>query len=195
MKRQIFAIHGGESFETYEDFLSTISGWTLTLSDISKQGWSRTLGAALPDFDCYRPQMPNSLNARYDAWKIWFDKLVPEMHDGVVLVGHSLGGIFLAKYLAENDLGKKVSSLHLVAACFDPHASGYIADFVLPASLDKVPEQVSQIFLYASTDDTVVPFSDAESYQKAFPSATLMRFSDRGHFNQETFPELVANIK
>ena len=195
MKRQVFAIHGGECFETYEAFLSTIGRWTLTLEDISSQGWSKTLGAALPDFDCYRPQMPNSLNARYDAWKIWFDKLVPQMFDDVVLIGHSLGGIFLAKYLAENNLGKRISSVHLVAPCFSSHPSEYLADFILPASLEKVSEQTSTIFIYASTDDTVVPFSDAESYAKALPTARLVKFSDRGHFNQESFPELIANIQ
>ena len=194
MKRQVFVIHGGECFETQEAFLSTIKTWTMTLADLTKQGWSKTLGQALPDFDVYRPQMPNSLNARYDAWKIWFEKFVPEMRDDVVLIGHSLGGIFLAKFLAENDLGKRISSLHLVATPFDPHASGYLADFVLPESLQKVSAQVSAICIYASTDDTVVPFSDAESYAKVWPSAKLVQFSDRGHFNQETFPELIANI-
>ena len=187
-------IHGGECFETYEAFLSTIQKWTMTLEDINRQGWSRTLGQALPDFDVYRPQMPNSLMARYDAWKIWFEKFLPEMRDGVVLIGHSLGGIFLAKYLAENTLDKKVASLHLVAAPFDPHISGYLADFVLPAELGKVTEQAAEIFIYASSDDTVVPLSDAEAYQNTFPSATLVRFSDRGHFNQESFPELIKNI-
>lgn len=175
--------------------MSTIKAWTLSLQDIEGRSWKNSLAANLPEFDVYLLRMPNSLDARYEAWKIWFDKVVPQMTDDVVLIGHSLGGIFLAKYLAENSLGKKVASLHLVAAPFDPRASGYLADFVLPESLDSVTPQVGEIYLYASTDDVVVPFSDAESYKGAWPHATLVGFSDRGHFNQETFSELIKNIR
>ena len=44
-------------------------------------------------------------------------EMIPEYSE-VVIVGHSLGGNFAIKYLAETDLkNRSVSSLHLVAAC------------------------------------------------------------------------------
>ncbi len=37
--------------------------------------------------------------------------------------------------------------------------------------------------------------SELAKYQAALPAATARTFSDRGHFNQPAFPELVADIK
>ena len=62
------------------------------------------------------PQMPNKQNADYQAWKIEFEKILPDLDKDSILIGHSLGGIFLAKYLSENKLAQKLDSLHLVAA-------------------------------------------------------------------------------
>jgi len=194
MPRQVFVIHGGECFETREAYLEAIKGWQLTLEDISKTSWKKRLAQDLSGFDVYTPEMPNKLNARYEEWKIWFDKLVPYMTEGVVLIGHSMGGIFLAKYLAENQIGRIVASVHLVAAPFYPSEREYSADFGLPPSLERLANQVKHIFLYFSRDDKVVEFSDSARYLTVLPSANLVIFNDRGHFNQESFPELVKNI-
>ena len=53
------------------------------------------------------PQMPNSQNARYSEWKILFEKIISILDDEIILIGHSLGGIFLVKYFSENDYAKK----------------------------------------------------------------------------------------
>lgn len=63
--------------------------------------------------------MPNGNNAQYIEWKIWFERLLPFLNDGVILIGHSLGGIFLAKYLSENNFSIKVRAAILIAAPFD----------------------------------------------------------------------------
>lgn len=118
-----------------------------------------------------------------------FEKHTPYMKDGIVLVGHSLGGNFLAAYLAENRLPVHVSQLHLVAPSWSE------GSFVLPNSLPLIEKQVGRVFLYASTDDPVVPFSDAEKYKAALPEVELISFSDRGHFLGETFPELIERIQ
>lgn len=179
---------------TREAYLEAIKGWKLTLEDISQTSWKKRLAQDLPGFDVYAPEMPNKLNARYEEWKIWFDKLVPHMTDGVVLIGHSLGGIFLAKYLAENQIGKIIASVHLVAAPFYPSEREYSADFGLPPSLQRFANQVEHIFLYFSRDDKFVDFSDSARYLAALPTAQLVVFADRAHFNQASFPELVHNI-
>ena len=134
--------------------------------------------------------MPNKENARFEEWKIWFEKMTPFLKDGVVLIGHSLGGLFLAKYLAEHDFSKKIAGLFLVAA---PYAR--VGDFELPESLEGLARQVVKIVLIASKDDRVVPFSELEVYQKQLPDAEVVSFDDRGHFNQPDFPELVNIIK
>ena len=62
-------------------------------------------------------------------------------------------------------------------------------------NLDKITEQCEKVFLYHSEDDKVVPFSDFLKYQKTLKNTTGKVFKNRGHFNQEKFPEIVKDIK
>ena len=199
MKKQIVLIHGGDTFANYDEYLSFLNEFQIDFERYRAPSvnWKRTLGVALGnDYEIISPDMPDKNNAKYLEWKIWFEKFVPHLDPQVILIGHSLGGIFLAKYLSENTLPKSVLATFLVAACYDDKDSDYsLADFVLPDKLDNFAKQSSKIFLYHSSDDKVVPFSDLAKYQKALPNATTRTFTDRGHFNQETFPELVEDIK
>ncbi|MDE1975297.1 MAG: alpha/beta hydrolase [Patescibacteria group bacterium] len=196
-KHQVIVIHGGDNFETYEEYIQFLKDFPVDLDRLRTKGWKDTLQDRLGnDFEVLQPEMPNSFNARYSEWKIWFDKHVPLLEPEVVLVGHSLGGIFLAKYLAENDFQKKIAGTFLVAAPFDDKNADYsLMDFVLPNSLSKFGKQGGKIFLYHSKDDDGVPFVDLDKYKKAIPSAKTIIFTDRGHFRQPEFPELVADIK
>ena len=54
---------------------------------------------------------------------------------------------------------------------------------------------VEEIFIYHSTDDHVVPYSQAEKIKSYLPKAKLITFSDRDHFNTPEFPELLENIR
>ncbi|MBU2103945.1 alpha/beta hydrolase, partial [Patescibacteria group bacterium] len=112
------------------------------------------------------------------------------------LVGHSLGGIFLAKYFSEHTLLVSIAGLWLIAAPFDTEDTDYsLADFTLPESLENVSKQAKHTVLYHSTDDPVVPFSALDKYKEKLPEATVRIFSDRGHFLQERFPELIEDIQ
>lgn len=105
------------------------------------------------------------------------------------LSANSLGGIFLVKYLAENDFPKKIKQLHLVAA---PHnKTADIDDFLIPKSLNHLAKQVKNIYFYYSRDDKIVPITEMKEYKKQLPNAQFFIFNDRGHFNQENFPELI----
>ena len=140
--------------------------------------------------------MPNSKNARYPEWKIWFEKTFHLLSEEVVLIGHSLGGIFLAKYLSENSFPKSISQLHLVAAPYDTEViKDSLADFALNNTVEKVSEKVKNIFLYQSKDDTAVAYEDVLKYKKDLHEAELIEFENRGHFTQEDFPELIERIK
>ncbi len=197
MKKQVVVIHGGGTYDTYEKFLSYLNEAPLDFERMKRKGWKDNLPDDLgPEYEIIAPEMPNWQNAKYVEWKIWFDKLVPFLAAEVVMVGHSLGGIFLAKYLAENDLPKKIRAVFLVAAPFDDRGADYsLADFILPDSPEKLRDQAGKLSLYHSTDDAVVRFSDLEKYKKKLPGATFVIFSDRGHFSQGSFPEIVSAIK
>ena len=197
VKRQIIFIHGGETFDTYDNYLEYLRNCEFDPYKERGERWKDTLGEKLgSDFEIIAPQMPSQKNAKYSEWKLWFEKVIPYMEDNVVIVGHSLGGIFVAKYLSENDLSKKILATYLIAAPYNDEASEYsLADFVLPNTLEKFGKQGGKIFIYQSKDDTLVPFVSAEKYAKDLPKATLFAFEDKGHFLQEEFPEFIDSIK
>lgn len=199
--QQVVVIHGGDTFRTPEDCLSFLDreGDHLTLEDFQRKGWKSSLTLALGDsFAVYAPSMPNKWNARYEEWKLWFEKNIALMDDGVILVGHSLGGTFLAKYLSSEHCPKKVRASFLIAPCYDETGEGnreYLGGFLPPKDKRLFAEQVRRIFIYYSEDDDVVPFSSLADYQRDLPNVAVRTFKDRGHFLQEDFPELVEDIR
>ena len=197
MKKQIIFIHGGETFDTYDDYVEYLRGCEFDPYKERGRMWKDSLGEKFgSDFEVIAPQMPGQKNAKYLEWKLWFEKVIPYIDDDVVIVGHSLGGIFVAKYLSENDFPKKILATCLIAPPYDDKNSEYsLADFALPDTLEKFEKQVGKIFIYQSRDDTLVPFVSAEKYAKDLPKATLVVFEDRGHFLQEEFSELIESIK
>ena len=196
MKKQVIFIHGGETFDTYDDYVKFLKEFEFDPYKKVKK-WKDSLGEKLgEDFEIIAPLMPSSYNAKYLEWKIWFEKVIPYIKDNVVIIGHSLGGIFVAKYLSENVFPKKILATYLIAPPYDDKDSEYsLADFVLPDTLEKFEKQSEKIFLFQSKDDTLVTFVNAEKYAKALPKAKKIIFKDRGHFLQEEFPELIESIK
>lgn len=197
MKKQILIIHGGHSFDSYEGYLDFLKKYEINFEKIKTKGWKDTLGERLgTNFEVIFPRMPNAMNAKYREYKIFFEKLIPFLENEVILIGHSLGGIFLAKYLSENNFPKRILATFLIAAPFDAESAEYtLGDFALPESLNKFQTQSERIFLYHSKDDDVVPFSDLGKYQKALPMAEVIIFENRKHFNQSEFPEIIEAIK
>ena len=195
--RQLVFIHGGESFATYKEYLDALRSWEYDPATEPVKKWKETLASELgEEWQVIMPSMPSKLNAKYLEWCIWFDKVVPHLHDGVVLVGHSLGGIFLAKYLEEGSLPVQVAATFLIAAPHSETEDGEsLADFTLPKQLDRFAAQAGKLFLYHSEDDPVVPYSELGKYQVQLPSATVRTFTDRGHFLGPELPEIIEDIR
>lgn len=195
IKKQVLVIHGGDTFQTREEYLSFLRDYEIDIERYKsgKSDWKPWLREKLGEsYEVILPVMPNKTNAQFEEWKIWFEKLIPFLNDGVILIGHSLGGDFLAKYLSENKFPKKIAAVFLIAAVHDKDADGYaLVTFTLPKKLDL---QTEKIYLYHSKDDHIVPFNDLAKLEAALPMAISRVFEDRQHFNQEEFPELVEDI-
>lgn len=195
-KPQILIIHGGTPFETYDEYITYLKSAKLTLDKIMKEDWKDFLAEKVPEAQVIFPQMPNSKNARYFEWKIWFEKIIEFLENDVILIGHSLGGIFLAKYLSENNFPFYIKSLHLVAAPYDTeYVKASLVDFTLNSRVSTIENKVDKIFLYQSKDDTEVSYHDVEKYKRDMPKAEVIMFENRGHFQEQEFPELIENIK
>jgi len=199
MKKQVFYIHGASSYSNYDDFLKDLREGTLRNPHGEKSAlWGSRIREFLPDYELFTPEMPNSQNAKYEEWKIWFERHFEFLNDGVCLVGWSQGAYFLLKYLSENKLPFKASTLILVAPPCKPADFGGEDGGDFAFKIEKLPavaEQVADIHIFHSKDDFVVPYEHAEILRAALPEATLHTFEDRNHFLQEDFPELIELIK
>ncbi len=196
MKQQVFIIHGGNVSNNYQEYLKYLKAKKVTLDDFHRKDWKSSLGEKLGrNFEVHNPVMPNKQNAKYLEWKIYFEKIIPLMKAPIILVGHSLGGIFLTKYLSEKKFPKKILATFLIAAPFTNPTKNPLADFNLGPKPDRLAQQGGSVYFYQSKDDKVVPYSNVVSYQKVLPGATYRIYQNRGHFNVATLPELVRDIK
>ncbi|MBT3304201.1 hypothetical protein HN592_04450 [Candidatus Woesearchaeota archaeon] len=192
---QIFFVHGGMTFSSNERYLD----WLKTLDvDIDERiSWSgEYLKAQLPDYKIIKPQFPNDFNAHYNEWKIYFERFIPLLEDNLIIIGNSLGSIFLTRYLSENIFPKKIKALILVGAPFDDSLPDeeLCNGFELSEALSKL-NALNPIFFF-SEDDPIVPPDQIEKYKERLPNATIHVLKDKnGHFKVETFPELIDVIK
>ena len=142
--------------------------------------------------------MPLQDNARYDDWKIHFERYLPKLKNHIILIGSSLGGIFLAKYLSENKFPKKILSVYLICPPFDNTlpSEDLVNGFKLKSNLSLIEKNCRKINLLFSKDDGVVPVAHAEKYKKKLKNASIIIYkSKNGHFNISKFPELIKMIK
>ena len=142
--------------------------------------------------------MPLKDNAKYDEWKIHFERLLELLDKKIILIGESLWWIFLSKYLSENKLNKKIISIYMICPPFDNSLKweDLVWGFELQNNLDLIMENCKNITLFFSKDDDIVPVDHAYKYKKKLPNANFVIYdSKNGHFNIEEFPEIVEMIK
>jgi pimeloyl-ACP methyl ester carboxylesterase len=203
MKKQLVFIHGGEAYSNYDDFLYDLQNEDIgdPLAERSKR-WHQDLRNVLDEeYEVFKPSMPNSQNAKYLEWKIWFERHFQFLRDGVTLIGHSQGGMFLVKYLSENGTPFKVNTLFLLGAVYtvdspinDSKEDG--GDFAFDTSrVGELAIKIPKIYILHSKDDFVVPYEHALKYKEALPAAELVTFEDKNHFLIPEFPELIDLIK
>lgn len=123
-KTQILYIHGGMTFKNKKDYLYFLKRREISLE--KKMSWSgeyldKKLGNK---FQIIRPRMPLQDNAKYEDWAIHFERYIPLLQNNLILIGQSLGGIFLAKYLSENKFPQKILATYLVCPPFDDTLAG-----------------------------------------------------------------------
>jgi predicted alpha/beta hydrolase family esterase len=197
-KSQIFFIHGGMTFKNKKDYLNYLK--TKKVSIKKKVYWSgedfdKHLGK---NFEIIRPKMPLQDNAKYEEWKIYFERYFSHLKNNIILIGSSLGGIFLAKYLSENKFPRKILSVYLVCPPFDDTTptEDLVGGFKLKSDLSLIKKNCKNITLMFSKDDDVVPVSHAKKYQNKLKDARIIIYkSKNGHFKISKFPEIIKFIK
>lgn len=197
-KIDVLYVHGGNTFMTDREYLKYLRTKKVSLG--KRVRWNgdnlqKDLGSK---FLLTVPRMPLQDNASYRDWKIMFDNYLQLLKGQYILIGSSLGGIFLARYLSENKLPKKAVSVYLVCPPFDDDMPGdrLAGGFKLKSDISQIEKNCKNLYLLFSKDDNVVPVAHAEKYRKKLPSAKIIIYkSKNGHFNITKFPEIVKMIK
>lgn len=195
---QIFIIHGGMTFKNKKDYTDWLK--TRIVSIKKKTTWSdkyleKKLGK---DFDIIRPRMPLQDDAKYKDWKIFFERHFPYFRNNIILIGTSLGGIFLAKYLSENKFPKKIKAVFMICPPYDNtiHGEDLAGGFKLGRDLSLIENNSKKTYLLFSKDDPTVPFSHADKYRKKLNNSKIIVYENKnGHFRISEFPEIVKIIK
>lgn len=194
--QQVVFIHGGDARENYKDFDEYLEKMEYCPIKEKKVKWKMTLQEKLGDnFDVMQPAMPNKDFANYDEWRIVFEKVIPYLQDDIILIGHSMWGTFLLKYLNENTLRIKIKNIFLVAPAFENIQGEVLWSFLFDAKLLEFQKHQDITFVYHSQDDPVVPFLHFELLIDKLPKIIKHSFSDRGHFVDPDFPEIITDIQ
>lgn len=142
------------------------------------------------------PAMPDPENPSYDLWKNVLKEKLSEVNGSVILIGHSLGGSVLLKYLSEGNCNVSISGLFVLGSPYWGLDKDWILkEFELSDKFAARLPQISQIYLYHSQNDEVVPFSHFEHYAHKLPQANARIFENYGHLFQDGLPELVQDIE
>lgn len=197
-KTQILIVHGGMTFRNRGGYLSYLKNRKITLE--KKISWkgeylNKELGK---DFEIIRPDFPLADNAKYEDWKICFERYLPLLGKEVIFIGNSLGGIFLVKYLSENKLKTKSIATYLICPPFDDTCfhEDLVGGFKLKKDLSLLEENSTNLYLMFSEDDDDVPVAHAEKYRSKLVNAKIIIYkSKNGHFKIKKFPEIIKMIK
>lgn len=197
-KTQIFIVHGGMTFKNKKDYINYLK--TRDVSIENKDRWygsyfDKELGKK---FEIIRPRFPRSEDSKYEEWRIWFERFFPYLRDNIIFIGGSLGGIFLAKYLSENNFSKKILATYLVCPPFDNtcFTEDLVGGFKLKSDLSLLEKNSNKLTLLFSKDDDSVPVAHAEKYRNKLKNSEIVIYkSKNGHFKISKFPEIVKMIK
>jgi len=181
MKQQLFFLHSGGPQGPHEGSNDFVAWLNLQLAH---------------DYEIIHPVMLHPEAPDYQAWKPRLQEELARLRDGVLLIGHSLGGSLLLKYLAEESISFSMDGLFLIGA---PYWGGddnwQHPPFNLPADFPATLPNIAHIFLYQSQDDPIVSSTHLGLYAKAMPQAIARMLIGSDHFFASGLPELANDLK
>lgn len=199
MSTSVLIIHGGNTYPSKEAYIEDLRTKEVHLDWMKYvPNWKDSLQTALgDDFDVILPRMPLKDNAEYDLWKLWFERILEAVDKPCILAGHSLGAMFLIKYLSENTTKHEIPALLLVAPEFThvDMSSTEQSSFTVQENMAILAERAKKVVFFHSDDDPVVAFESFGKFQKYCKDAEFQAFTNRGHFLEPTFPEIIEILQ
>lgn len=145
---------------------------------------------ALRDELCQVLEFPKPYDPIYSEWVSVFESL--NISSNSVLIGHSCGGGFLLRYLSEHP-DFKVQKVILVAPWIDPNNE--LTDSFFKFVIDESLGDRTDLHLFISSDDDQEMQTTVKVVREKISNITMHEFSDKGHFCEKEFPELLDILK
>lgn len=181
MKNNYFIIHGS--------YGSPFRNW---LPWLEKQIRKR-------DFYCTLPSFPTPYQQNYECWskilKAYFD--IGYINDSTTFITHSLGSVFLVKFLLENKI--KVKKIITVAGfndfILDDDMDLYKSFYIDKEKLKNIKQYTDEIISFYSDNDPVIPMEVAEKFADEIFSKKIL-IKNAWHFNEKySFTEFEEILK
>lgn len=147
------------------------------------------------EYDIHFPIIDDPEAPTYKMWKKLFSAEFKKIKQPIILVGHSLGGSMLLKYLSEERPQITISALFLVATPLWGKNGWDVEEFVLQKNFESELKHITNVFLYQCKDDPVVPFKHLNFYKTVFPYSVVRVLNGTDHAFTNGLPELVDDIK
>jgi predicted alpha/beta hydrolase family esterase len=180
LKRQLLFVQGGGA--------RVHDAWDNKLVESLK----RELG---PGYEIRYPRMPDESDPSYEPWRAMLQKEFATLHDGAIVVGHSIGGTILINALAQQPPARELGGIFLLAAPFVGEGGWPADDWQPQRGLGaKISAGVPVYVFHGLADDTAPP-AHAELYARAIPQAHLCRLPGRDHQLNNDLREVAAAIK
>jgi uncharacterized protein len=153
----------------------------------------KELGTA---YDVRYPRMPLEEEAGYSDWKARIAVELASLEDEVTMVGHSVGGSIMLKFLSEEQVTRSIAGLFLIATpYFGGDKNWNYDELTLSQNFPDKLSNIPHIFLYHSRDDEIVPFAHLALYAEKLPQATIREFDERGHQFRNNLADIAGDIK
>jgi predicted alpha/beta hydrolase family esterase len=149
-----------------------------------------------PEYHVVCPEMPNPQFPQYALWREKIKSTIAKLKGPLILVGHSLGGTLLLKYISEEKIQNQILGLYFIASPYFSEDKGWnYQDFFIHKSPNELLGEFP-LYSYHSTDDAVVPVSHQGFFAKRFPQTIVRTLSGHGHeYNMSEFKEIIQDIR
>jgi uncharacterized protein len=141
------------------------------------------------------PRMPDGDDPNVKSWKRKISAELSRLPGKVMLVGHSVGGSILLKYLSEEEVKRPIAGLFVLAAPSWDGDHWNFDDLKLPHDIAEKLAYIPRIFLYHSRDDVVVPFAHLALHGAQLPQATIRAVDGRGHQFGNDLTDVAEDIR
>lgn len=137
------------------------------------------------DFEVFVPTMPETNTPTFEKWLSHLAKIVGELRETDIFVGHSLGCITILRLLEGLKEGEKVGGAIFVAGFTDNLGYQEIDSFfTAPINFKKIKSHCGKFVAVHSDNDPYVPLKHGDIFKEKL-GAKLIKMHKMKHFSED----------